>query len=802
MTTCGSGDVTDLRAVPPALAVWLACGVGVAGDPPALRAGAGAAALGAVLVVVRGRVPDVARAAALVLVAVAAALAATAVHLEVRAAGPLDELAAQRARVEVVGVARSVPATVAGRFGDRVRVRLHVREVAGRDVSGPASAPVVVLGDVAWSAVRYGATVRATGRLAPVGPGDAAVALLVADPPAHEATPGAVDRAVTRLREALLTVTDGLEPDARGLVPGAAVGDTSRVPADLEGAMRSTGLTHVTAVSGGHVAVLAACVVGATALVGGGRRARAVALGLTLVGFVALVRPEPSVVRAAAMGAVQVAALAVGRPVRALPALACGLAVLCLLDPWLARSYGFALSVLATAAIVVGARPVARFLERRGVPGRAALVLAVPVCAQAACAPVLVLLDPSVSLVAVPANVLAAPAVLPATLGGVLATLVAPVAPGVAQLAVVPAALACRWIAVVARTLAGLPGATVPWPGGVPGAVALAVTSAVGVAVVACLLRWTRPGVRAAVGVLACLALAVHVLAPGVAVRVAGLLPGDWEVVACDVGQGDALVVRTGPGAAVLVDVGPSAGGVGRCLHDLGVRHLDLLVLTHHHADHVGGLEDALRGRTVARALVSPLTPDDVRTAQVLAALRAATPDVQVGVAGMRGRAGHVEWEVLWPDVPAARTVPTGTPGTTLNDASVVLALATPTTQVVALGDLEPPGQSALVRRLRASGALAGVDVVKVAHHGSAHQEPALAGWLAPAVALVSAGADNDYGHPAPATVDLHEGVGALVLSTHACGPVAVRGGPEVRVWARCLDGRTPGRRRVAGCPP
>ncbi|MCF3125706.1 ComEC/Rec2 family competence protein, partial [Streptomyces arenae] len=137
--------------------------------------------------------------------------------------------------------------------------------------------------------------------------------------------------------------------------------------------------------------------------------------------------------------------------------------------------------------------------------------------------------------------------------------------------------------------------------------------------------------------------------------------------------------------------------------------------------------------------------------------------------AGERRRAGALEWRVLWP--PAGPTPrPEGA-----NDASVTLLVRTKGLTLLLLGDLEPPAQRALLRA-EAGASLASVDVVKVAHHGSAHQDPELLRRAAPRLALISCGADNSYGHPAPATLAALRAGGAEVLRTDTDGSIAVVG--------------------------
>jgi len=763
--TAGSGGAgpvrrTDLRLVPAALVAWLAAVLLVAQPALAAATCAGTAALAELVALVRGARGH----AVLVPLALLAVAASTAGQIALRESGPLESLAAERAVVTVEGQVRSEPAPLATQAG--YRVELAARAVTGRGSTGGAAARVLVLGGDAWAGVRYGERVRASVRLGKAEPGEDVLAVARAlGPPEVVARAGAVDRAVTTLRTGLLDVTERLGPDARGLVPGLALGDTSRLDEGLAHAMKDVSLTHVTAVSGAHFAIIGAAVLGLVTVLGVPRWGRVLAVVVVTVGFVLLVHPEPSVLRAAVMGTVAALALLLGRPSAAMPALATAVLGLLVVDPWLAHSYGFVLSALATAGLVLLARPVAKRLEA-WLPGWLAHAVAVPFAAQLACAPVLVLLAPAVSMYAVPANLLAAPALVPGTVLGVLATLVAPWWGWGAGALATGAGWACAWIAGVARVAAGLPGAVVPWPGGPGGAIMLAaLTAATGVLVV------HRRRIPSATGrwllaALACVALA---LSPpgrrlGLELWPDGWPPPGWQVVLCDVGQGTSLVVRSGEEAAVVVDVGPADGGAGDCLDRLGVRRVDLLVLTHFHADHVDGLAGVLAGREVSGALVSPLAEPAGQAEAALDALARRGVPVREGRAGMTGAAGQVVWRVLWPDG--------APPGAGPNDASVVVWLGTPSVSVLALGDLETETQDALARDLAARGVSAPARFVVMAHHGSARQSAALAALLDPEVLLVGVGEDNDYGHPAPSALALYPR--ATVLRTDTCGPIAL----------------------------
>ena len=159
------------------------------------------------------------------------------------------------------------------------------------------------------------------------------------------------------VRERFAEATDGLPADARGLLPGLVIGDTSRTPHDLDEAMLVTGMTHLSAVSGSNVAIVLAAALGLAGLLGLRRRWRPPLAAVLLLAFVVLVRPEPSVVRAAAMGAVGLLGLSTSRRRAGIPALSVAVLVLLVWDPWLARSAGFALSTLATLGLLLFAGP-------------------------------------------------------------------------------------------------------------------------------------------------------------------------------------------------------------------------------------------------------------------------------------------------------------------------------------------------------------------------------------------------------------------------------------------------------------
>jgi competence protein ComEC len=763
-----------------------------------------------------GRLAPVALAAAAVGVVLASAASASAA----RSAGPWPGWVADRAVAQLRGTVtedpRRLPDTTAG-GGDRFVVTVDVALAQARGVRQGLDLPVVVLAPGSWRAVTAGQSVTWTGRLTAAEPGDSAAALVKAlTSPA--VTPGSWPwRAADRVRAALREACRGLPADAGGLLPSLVDGDGSTLPDPLRADLTTAGLTHLTAVSGANLSIIAESALWVAGAVRAPRRLRIVLLLLTLLAFVVLARPSPSVLRAAAMGGVGVTAAALARRPRAVPALAAASVVLLAADPYLARSAGFALSVVATGGLLLLAPVWADALGRR-LPRPLALAVAAPAAAQVACGPVLVLLQPAVSLVAVPANLVAEPAVAPTTVLGVVAAVVGTVVPPVAHLVALVAALGTAWISVVAHRAAALPLASVPWPSGVAGAAMLAVLEA-GLVVVSvpagraatgrALSRMSSWPVRrsggggAAAGGPGPSRRRVLVGAAGAVLGLVGLgvagvrpprppsgVPEEWAVAMADVGQGDATLLRSGRDRAVLIDAGPDPELVDAALGRLGVRHLDLVVLTHFHADHVGGLAGALAGRSVGGIVVSPLREPAENVAAVVRLAGAAGVPVVTAVPGQSGLATRDGWRVAWrvltpAGAPVPLTPPESDDSDVVNESSVavVAELAGPggDLRAVLLGDLETQGQRALAERLTAGlGGLGGpVDVVKVAHHGSAKQHEALYRSLNARVALIGVGAGNDYGHPAPSALALLRRAGLVVLRTDLAGDLAVAGRPD-----------------------
>lgn len=750
----------DLRLAVPAALGWVAAAIVVGQPDAALPALVAAWLTAGPLVAFRPRL-------ALAALAVALCCTSIAVGQSARQPSALVTVAEAGDRVTVTGV---VTGTV--RPGAR-SFEMTGNAVSGGDVAATGAIPLLVFGADPRERLGIGTTVELTGRLGATDAGDDRAFLLFPDaPPDVLAPPPWYLAWADGLREGFIAVAADLPGDGGDLVPGLAVGDTSAVSEGLDAAMTTSSLTHLTAVSGANCAIVIGLIMLAGAAVGLPRGMRVGASLVVLVAFVVLVTPEPSVLRAAVMAALVLVALLTGRPVSGLPVLALATIGLLIADPWLARQFGFVLSVLSSAGLLLLAGPLGTALAR-WMPRWIALVIAVPFAAQLACQPVVILLDASIPTYGVLANVLAVPAAPLATIAGLAACVTSAILPPVgtvlAWIAWVPAA----WIAVVARFFAGAPGARLPWLPGAAGVVLLVLLSALVVLALLGRARWRRAVAGAVV-----LSVVVYLGIVGGA-RLAELAgrPASWQVAACDVGQGDAVVVQSA-GVVALIDTGPEPAQLTACLDDLGIDRVDLLVLTHYDLDHVGGVA-AVAGRA-DRVLVGPSgSADDDR---IVADLTGAGARVEQVSRGAEGMLGELRWRVLWPPARLAGLEPG-------NEASVTVEFdpvgecAAGCLSSLFLGDLGEGAQD----RMRALERIDPVDVVKVSHHGSSDQSEQLYLRLGAVLGIIGVGADNGYGHPTDRALGMLAAAGTAVARTDEDGLVLVAPGDEpgtVTVWS------------------
>jgi competence protein ComEC len=560
-------------------------------------------------------------------------------------------------------------------------------------------------------------------------------------------------RTLGSVRTHLRSISGG--GDAGALIPGMVLGDTSLQTPQFRDAMRRSGLTHLVAVSGANFAIISLFVLWCMQWFLRSLRWRIIVTAIVLAGFIALVRPSPSVLRAAAMASVVLFARAVGKRSDSLPALGFAIGAVVIGDPWQARDPGFALSVLATVGLLLLAPRIVAGLARF-IPLGIASALSPPIAAVVMCAPILVALSGYIGPMTVIANLLAAPVVAPITVLGFIAALLAPITPTVASFLLFFVRIPAGWIAGVAHWSAHFP--VIQLTTGLGGFIAVLIFLLL-VLLGALLLRKSQR-------ILMALALGVIL-----AMLWMGRWPGgDWQVANCDVGQGDSLVINLGAHRAIVIDTGPDGQLEDRCLNQLDVKEISLLVLTHFHADHVEGVAGLVHHRKVRQVWVSNNLEPVFESQRVQQWLRG-SPMVVVArgmsVTFLSNR-GHISLKVLWPDKGAHAFDVLPGDGSAVNNSSIALLISAPDFSLFSGGDLEPPVQ------LEILDSLGRVDIYKVSHHGSIYQSVTFMERLSPALSIISVGAGNSYGHPAPQTMAALARLQSIIYRTDMSGAIAV----------------------------
>lgn len=568
---------------------------------------------------------------------------------------------------------------------------------------------------------------------------------------------GVADRLRARVARSM---APGLRGERRAILAGVVLGDDAALSDDLRDDFRASGLYHLLAVSGQNVALVAGGVLICAWLLGLPRWLGQLGALTAIVAYVLAVGAQPSVVRAGVAGALASLAWLLARERDRWYFLLLGGLVLLVWNPYVLRDPGFQLSFAAVAAIFVLVPRIQRVLEGYPVPPPLAVVIAVAAACGVVTAPILWFQFHAIPLLTIPANALAAPAVVP-LLGLALASAaIEPVAP--------TAALALAWLngwcaaylAACARLVGGLPFAQIT---STTAMVALLAAIA-GVAILTRLRGRRRISAALALG-----ATALVVVGWRLAPTEAPLPPEGLRITFLDVGQGDAILLEV-VGGAVLVDQGPPEGRAADQLRRLGVRRISVLVLTHPQRDHVGGAAHVLRQIPVDLVLDPRLPSDSPEQADALAAARARDVRLHTARAGGVLRVGPLTLRVLWPEGP-------GRPGDDPNLHATVLHAKYGRVDALLTADAE----SEVTLPLRPPPA----EILKVAHHGSA--DPGLGDLLdrvRPRVAVISVGAGNDYGHPTPSTLAALDAASGLeVFRTDRDGRIVLEtDGEAIRV--------------------
>ena len=578
-----------------------------------------------------------------------------------------------------------------------------------------------------------------------------------------------------------------------GLAAAILIGLRDRVDRDVAAAFTTAGVSHIVAISGWNIAIVAATV--ATLLRGRlSRRSRAIVTILAIVAYTLFAGGSPSVVRAAVMAGVALAAVESGRGSRVMVGLAWAASIMLVAEPATVADVGFQLSAVSTAGLVAWATPLTDWLAARApwIPGAIRESLGISLAAQATTLPIVLLTFGRLSIIAPAANLVAVPLVPPVMAAGAVAfgagwLTTAGLPAWLGGLLAMPAALLLSALLTVVRVAAAVPGAneTLPFPANVAAAAAAA---GLLLQVQRTLSKRGRSNVRqktvptkssapaeprirpryrwalAAAALLAVLAGSVVAARPD----------GSMHVVVLDVGQGDSILLEGDRGGRILVDGGPDPNVLVADLDryiPTWDRRLDAIVLTHPHDDHVAGLVAVVERYQVGRAFESGWSVDTDAYRAWKSALSARGIEPERLATGEVLRLDDATLTVLWPDdgrVRASDLDPNATANRETNDASVVLLGEFEGRRFLLTGDAEDDVDPILVGR-----GLPALDMLKVAHHGSATaSSDVLLAVLRPSVAVVSVGANNTYGHPNGGTMARLRAHSSRVLRTDQDGTV------------------------------
>jgi competence protein ComEC len=617
------------------------------------------------------------------------------------------------------------------------------------------------------------------------------------------------------LRSSLLGGLNDLVPEPQAaLGAGILLGVRSAIAPEIEDAFATAGLTHVVAISGWNIAIVAALVAAAVRPLArrpGGRWTTATVAAVTVAGYVVLTGASPSVVRAALMAGAMLVARLGGSRAHAASALALAALVMLVAAPPVLWDVGFQLSLLATAGLIWFGAPIERRLH--GWPTLIREPIALTLAAQLTTLPVMLVNFERLSLVAPIANVLVVPFVPVAMLFSAAASvagLAAAVVPTPAADVVGWLTGGCAWLVLSVIVWLGTTVASVPLAAvdvRVPPVLAVAWIPFVG------LTAWAfrgPPSMPAETDTAdsPMLAIARRLIRPlPVAGAVTGVLlavtvvsrpDGLLHLTVLDIGQGDAILVEAPDGTTTLVDGGPdpelTLRRLGANLPFFG-RRIDLVVLSHPHQDHVAGLVDVVNRFRIGAVVHAGIPFENAAFNRLVAdAGRAATPILTARAGQVLQVGAGTTIEVLYPtDADAAAPLPDGD----INNGSIVLVLRFGSFSALLTGDAEAPVEHALLDRAL----VPPTDVLKVGHHGSTSSTtPAFLAAASPSIAVISSGEGNEYGHPAPQTLDTLRSVSVYRTDLHGDVEIVTDGRAfRVRTDAGWTAGRAVQRMSGAG---
>jgi competence protein ComEC len=573
--------------------------------------------------------------------------------------------------------------------------------------------------------------------------------------------PNILNSVINKVRTNFLIVTRLQSGEAPELLPGLILGDTREQSKYLINDMKVSGLTHLTAVSGGNIAILL------LAFLWLFQKFRVKIVYqmffslLILLFFAFLVRTEPSVIRASIMGTISILGIFTGTRRHGLTALSIAVCVALLLDPHLALAWGFSLSVFATLGLLLYTSKISTYICKLmpWFPESLSILFSVALAAQISTMSLIAGFTGQLSLWSIPANVCAAPAVAFVTILGYLTLIWSSVNVSIALVFGYFASFFANWIGIVAHYFSQKQVNQIIVPKGFLG---------FGIAslfiLLLHLLYYNFNIIKIFTHSFYFYLMLLLIFGFNFISKTSNSWPiKNWQFVMCDVGQGDGLVIKDSLGHVLVVDVGPNGKIMSDCLKELQVKKIDALILTHFHADHIEGLEIVSKRYEIKEVFLTwvkdPVTGFD-RVQEILGDHQ--TKELKYG---NDFSLGEINVKTLWPTDKYMNIE------SVANNASVVTVVSINNASFLLTGDIEPPAQQAIQQLWQ----MPRVDVIKIPHHGSKFQDERFPVWSGARLALISVGKDNKYGHPSLQTIDLYQRSGIRVLNTIDVGSIAIR---------------------------
>ena len=568
--------------------------------------------------------------------------------------------------------------------------------------------------------------------------------------------PNFINRVINEIRNKFILNARKINSEGAELLPGLILGDTRFQSKTLKEDMKLSGLTHLTAVSGGNIAILIVALSFLFQKTQINFKLQITLIFMFLIFFAFLVRTEPSVIRASFMASIVLISLLYGVLKQGINALLITICVALLMDPNLATSWGFILSVFATFGLLLLTEPILEYLTKiiPWINKHLLIVIAVALAAQFSTMGLVAGFTGMISIWSVFANTLVSPVVPIVTILGYLGLIASNINSSFALFFNLPASIFGNWIVIISHFFADREWSIIKIPNGIAGFL-------IANLILFFIIYLFKNFQIALVVTTVILSLFFIFMSRLIFFNQSWPLK-NWQFVMCDVGQGDGLVMQDLSGKTIVVDVGPEGKLMTKCLKKLGIKKIDVLLLSHFHLDHVAGLKEVMRNyeiKAVFTTWIKEPHEESKRVEQLFS-----PREVKFLLSGQRLQIGEIKLTCFWPTNKKIEIE------SVANNSSLVVLAEIDNASILLTGDIEPVAQEAI----RNMWQKLQVDVIKIPHHGSKFQDALFPQWSGARLALISVGAENTYGHPSKEAIELYEKSKIKVLSSSTNGSISI----------------------------